>query len=86
MRTDQQKADSTTLTQGLDQQFGTVVKVMIFKRRPFLQAFVEFLKRSEAEEAIQFIHGCKINNFGVFKVYLSQKDQLSVDNQFLEVK
>ncbi len=66
--------------------FGEVVKVMIFKRRPFLQAFVEFQTMIEAEQAIQFLHGCKINNFGIFKVYLSQKNSLSVDNQFLEVK
>lgn len=66
--------------------FGALRKVIIFKKKILLKAFLQFRKVESAERAKNELHEGSLNNFGRAKLYFSALQELAFSNKYLEYK
>lgn len=66
--------------------FGTLNKVIIFKKKVLLKAFLQFRRVENAVRAKLELHETFLNNFGKAKLYFSALQELSFSNKYLEYK
>jgi hypothetical protein len=66
--------------------FGTLSKVIIFKKKVLLKAFLQFRKVDHAVRARLELHDTFINDFGKAKLFFSALQELSFSNKYLEYK
>lgn len=63
-----------------------VCKIMIFKRKPYLKAFLEFPSVKHSIICKKYVNGKNMNDYGILKVYSSHKTNLQEENKFLDFK
>lgn len=61
-------------------------KIMIFKRKPYLKAFLEFSSVKHSIICKKYMNGRNLNHYGIIKVYSSHKKNLHEENKFLDFK
>jgi hypothetical protein len=66
--------------------FGALNKVIIFKKKVLLKAFLQFRRVENAVRAKLELHETFLNNFGKAKLYFSALQELSFSNKYLEYK
>ena len=66
--------------------FGTLTKVIIFKKKVLLKAFLQYRKADNALRAKNELHETFLNDFGKAKLYFSALQELSFSNKYLEYK
>jgi len=64
--------------------FGSLNKVIIFKKKILLKAFLQFRRVENAVRAKLELHETFLNNFGKAKLYFSALQELSFSNKYLE--
>lgn len=65
-------------------EFGRLVKVIIFTRKIILKAFVEYETFEIAERAKNAIHETFVKNYGKARLYFSPQQNLKFSNKYLE--
>jgi len=66
--------------------FGALRKIIIFKKKILLKAFLQFRKVESAVRAKNELHEGFLNNFGRAKLYFSALQELAFSNKYLEYK
>jgi RNA recognition motif-containing protein len=66
--------------------FGSLKRIIIFKKKILMKAFLQYHKCENAAVAKSELHETLINDFGKAKLYFSALQELSFSNKYLEYK
>ncbi len=66
--------------------FGKINRIMVYCRNVILKAFIEFRSSSSVKVAMENVNSFRFNDFGVVKVFQSDKGRLRLDNKYVEFK